>query len=117
LLFAALALVPAGAHVAELPNEMTLSADEYLTVQQIYRGSALFGFVVFGALSSTQALALMRRRHSQLFRARAVGVLARRIGRAEPARRRGARPRRHGRGRGGSRHPCLPVTRRSMRYA
>lgn len=56
LLFAALAFVPAGAHVAELPHKMRLSGDEYYVVQQIYRGWALFGIVVAGALASTFAL-------------------------------------------------------------
>jgi hypothetical protein len=33
--FAALALVPAGAHLLELPNKLQLTADEYLTVQRV----------------------------------------------------------------------------------
>jgi hypothetical protein len=49
LLFAALALVPAGAHLAELSNKIDLPAADYQTVQQIYSGWALFGIVVFGA--------------------------------------------------------------------
>jgi hypothetical protein len=52
LLFAALALVPSGAHLLELPNKIGLPAAEYLTVQQIYRGWALLGIVVYGALLS-----------------------------------------------------------------
>jgi hypothetical protein len=64
LLFAALALVPAGAHVAELPNKIDLARDEYLTVQQIYRGWALFGIVVFGALASTLTLTIKARRRA-----------------------------------------------------
>ena len=57
LVFAALALVPAGAHLAELPNKIDLPRQEYLAVQQIYRGWARFGVVVLGALLSTGALA------------------------------------------------------------
>ena len=53
IFFTALALAPALAHLFELPNKMTLSRDEYFIVQQIYRGSALLGFVVVGALLST----------------------------------------------------------------
>lgn len=68
LLFAALALVPAGAHLAELPNKINLSATEYLTVQQIYRGWALFGIVIFSALISTLVLAIMERRSRRTFR-------------------------------------------------
>ena len=59
LLFAALALAPAFAHLLELPNKICLSREDYLTVQQIYRGWALLGFVVFGALPSTLALTVM----------------------------------------------------------
>src|SRR5512145_1452610 len=43
LLFTALALAPGLAHLLELPNKMTLSREEYLTVQQIYRGWAWLG--------------------------------------------------------------------------
>jgi hypothetical protein len=38
LLFAALALAPAMTHLLELPNKINLSCEDYLTVQQIYRG-------------------------------------------------------------------------------
>jgi hypothetical protein len=62
LLFAALALAPALAHLLELPNKIDLPREEYLTVQQIYRGWALLGIVVFGALLSTLAYAIAARR-------------------------------------------------------
>ena len=66
LLFAGLALGPALAHLLELPNKIGLPRDEYFVVQQIYRGWALLGFVVAGALFSTLALTiLVRRRRSQ----------------------------------------------------
>jgi hypothetical protein len=67
LLFAALALVPSGAHLAELPNKVHLSREAYLTVQQIYRGWALFGIVVIGALLSTLALTITVRRSGPPF--------------------------------------------------
>ena len=57
LVFSAIALAPAGAHLAELANKISLPAEQYLTVQQIYSGWALFGIVVIGALASTAALA------------------------------------------------------------
>jgi hypothetical protein len=41
LVLVALALAPAMAHLLELPNKITLSREDYLTVQQIYRGWAL----------------------------------------------------------------------------
>lgn len=67
LLFAALALAPALAHLLELPNKIGLSRDDYLTVQQIYRGWALLGIVVFGALLSALALAVMVRGRRKAF--------------------------------------------------
>lgn len=64
LLFAALALGPALAHLLELPNKIGLTREDYLTVQQIYRGWALLGIVVIGALASALAHAwLVRKRH------------------------------------------------------
>src|SRR4029450_11839682 len=67
LVFAALALALAMAHVLELPNKMPLSPDAYPTVQQIYRGWALLGFVVAGALLSTLALTLTVRKEHKAF--------------------------------------------------
>ena len=67
LIFCALALAPAMAHLLELPNKMRLSRDEYLVVQQIYRGWALLGVVVFGALLSTLALAIVVRKRAGEF--------------------------------------------------
>jgi hypothetical protein len=42
IILTALALVPAGAHVLELPNKIGLDRDHYMIVQQIYRGWALY---------------------------------------------------------------------------
>lgn len=67
LLFAALAMAPALAHLLELPNKIGLPRDEYLIVQQIYRGWALLGIVVFGALLSTLILTLLLRRRRRPF--------------------------------------------------
>ena len=67
LLFCALALAPAMAHLLELPNKIGLSRDEYLVVQQIYRGWALLGVVVFGALLSTFALTIAARKQAGEF--------------------------------------------------
>lgn len=57
----ALALVPAGAHLFELPNKIDLPQEEYFIVQNIYRGWALFGVVLIGALIADLTLALMLR--------------------------------------------------------
>jgi hypothetical protein len=69
LLFTALALVPAAAHLLELPNKMQLSRDEYLIVQKIYRGWALIGIVVVAALVATLSLAVATRSQPAPFRA------------------------------------------------
>ncbi len=69
LLFVALALAPALAHLLELPTKIGLSREEYLTVQQIYRGWALLGVVVFGALLATLVHALAARGRMKEFRA------------------------------------------------
>ncbi len=61
LLFTALALVPAGAHLLELPNKIRLSREDYLTVQQIYRGWALVRIVMVVALFSTFVLTIVVR--------------------------------------------------------
>ena len=67
LLFTALALVPSGAHLAELPNKIGLPMSEYLTVQQIYRAWALFGIVIAGAIASMVALTVKLRRVRRSF--------------------------------------------------
>lgn len=68
LLFCALALVPAMAHLLELPNKIGLPRDDYLTVQHVYGGWALLGLVVYGAFFSTLALAILERRRTHEFR-------------------------------------------------
>ena len=75
LLFAALALAPALAHLLELPNKINLSHDDYLTVQQIYKGWALLGFVVVGALLSTLLLTIMVRKQPKTFALTVVAFL------------------------------------------
>jgi len=63
----ALALGPALAHLLELPNKIHLTREEYLTVQQIYRGWQLLGIVVVGALLSTLVLTIMIRQERKAF--------------------------------------------------
>ena len=59
----ALALVPGGAHLFALPNKLALGEAEYFAVQQIYRGWALLGIVLFAALFANLLFAwLLRRR-------------------------------------------------------
>jgi hypothetical protein len=59
IVLTALALVPAGAHFFELPNKIGLDQQAYFTVQAIYRGWALFGIVLFGALLANLGLTVL----------------------------------------------------------
>jgi hypothetical protein len=75
LLFAALALAPALAHLLELPNKIELPRDDYLTVQHIYDGWALLGIVVIGALLATLWLTILERRRPMQFLSALVAFL------------------------------------------
>ena len=61
VMLTAVAMAAGFAHLLELPNKIGLSRDDYLRVQQIYRGWALLGIVVTGALVCTVVLALQVR--------------------------------------------------------
>jgi hypothetical protein len=61
LVLTAVALVPSGAHLFELPGKISLGAEQYFIVQNIYRGWSLFGIVLIGALLANLALALLLR--------------------------------------------------------
>jgi hypothetical protein len=76
IVLTALALVPAGAHLFELPNKIGLAEEAYFVVQGIYRGWALFGIVLFGALAANLALAIMVRRKRAPFRLASLAFLA-----------------------------------------
>ena len=67
LLFIALALGPAMAHLLELPNKINLSREDYLTVQQIYRGWALLGIIIAGELVSVGTLTIKVRHQPKAF--------------------------------------------------
>jgi hypothetical protein len=67
IVLTALALVPAGAHLAELPNKIGLDQEAYFIVQSIYRGWALFGIALFGALAANLAAAIVARRQRAPF--------------------------------------------------
>jgi hypothetical protein len=74
----AISMAAGWAHLLEMPAKLQLSHDDYLTVQQIYRGWALLGVVVFAALGSTVWLAVATYRTPMfvpcLIAACAVGV-------------------------------------------
>jgi hypothetical protein len=63
----ALALVPSGAHLFELPNKIGLPRDAYFTVQGVYAGWALFGIVDLAALIMNVVLAARLRRQRVAF--------------------------------------------------
>jgi len=54
----AIAFVPAGGHLFELPNKIGLSEEHYFVAQSIYRGWALFGNVIIAAIAANLTLAL-----------------------------------------------------------
>ncbi len=65
VMLTALALVPGGAHLAEMPAKLALPRDAYLLVQNIYRGWAWFGAVIIAAIAANLALGLLLRRCGQ----------------------------------------------------
>lgn len=67
LLFTALSTGGGLAHLYELPNKMRLNWQDYLTVQQIYRGWALLGIVVFGSLALNFVLTVLLRGDGSVF--------------------------------------------------
>jgi hypothetical protein len=65
----ALALVPGGAHLLELPNKIGLPQEQYFTVQATYLGWALpAGIVLIGALAASLVLTIMLRGQGAPFR-------------------------------------------------
>jgi hypothetical protein len=75
VIFTALSLVPAGAHFFELANKIGLDQSQYVTVQGIYRGWALFGIALFGALAANLALTVMLRGRGLAFGLTAAAFL------------------------------------------
>jgi hypothetical protein len=71
----ALALIPAGAHLFELPNKIDLPQDAYFTVQGVYAGWAWFGIVDFAALSMNAVMAVKLRRQPLAFSFALVAAL------------------------------------------
>lgn len=75
ILTLAVAMAAAWAHLLEMPTKMTLSREDYLTVQQIYRGWALLGIVIIAALVATAALTWQERRVPGSFRLTLIATL------------------------------------------
>ena len=75
IVLTALALVPAGAHLFELPNKIGLPQEQYFIVQGIYRGWAFFGFVLIPAIIVNLVLAFVQRRWTGSFGLALAGFL------------------------------------------
>jgi hypothetical protein len=75
VILTALMLAPAMAHLLELLHKIHLSREEYLTVQQIYRGWSLLGIVVAGALLSTFMLTILVRKQRPAVNLTLAGLL------------------------------------------
>jgi len=79
LILAALAVLPAAAHVLELPSKLTLDGPLWLAVQQLlYRGWGPFygAPVEIGALLTSVALLVSRRRDPAAWRATVIATAA-----------------------------------------
>jgi hypothetical protein len=57
VIFTALALVPSGAHLLEMPNKISLAPDAYFAAQQLYAGWWMTGFLHMAALIAIVLLA------------------------------------------------------------
>ncbi len=68
VILTALAFVPGGAHLFELPNKIGLSQERYVVVQSIYRGWALFGVVIFAAIGANLLLGVKQWRGGKSYR-------------------------------------------------
>ena len=64
VMLTAIAMAGGFAHLLELPRKIEMSREDYLTVQQIYRGWALLGIAVLAALLSSVLLAFTVRENS-----------------------------------------------------
>ena len=67
IILTALALVPSGAHLAALPNKIAMAQAAYFVAPQVYAGWALFGIVLFGALTVNLAHTIVLRRLGRSF--------------------------------------------------
>jgi hypothetical protein len=61
IILTALALIPGGAHLFELPNKIAMTETAYFTAQQIYRGWAILGVVIVTALIANLVAAVLAR--------------------------------------------------------
>jgi len=67
IILVAIGMAAGMAHLFALPNKIDLAREDYLTVQQIYRGWALLGIADIGALVSTLVLTVLARAAPRMF--------------------------------------------------
>jgi hypothetical protein len=75
LVLTALALVPAGAHLLELPNKIDLSESDYFAVQGLYRGWAMMGIVLIGTALANLVHAVFLRGQGLSFKCALIAFL------------------------------------------
>ncbi|MCY0096123.1 DUF1772 domain-containing protein [Hoeflea ulvae] len=75
LILTALALVPSGAHLLELPNKIGLSQADYFVVQGVYRGWAMLGLLWIAALIANAVMAFLVRLQVRPFRLAMLSTL------------------------------------------
>lgn len=75
IVLTALALIPAGAHLAALPNKIALPQAAYFTVQGIYRGWAVLGWLWPAALVANGLVAIGARSQPWPFRLAVLAAL------------------------------------------
>jgi hypothetical protein len=76
IILTALALVPGGAHLLALPNKIGLPQADYFIVQGIYRGWALLGAVLIGAMIANVVFAVQLRRAGGAFKLAGAVLIA-----------------------------------------
>jgi hypothetical protein len=67
LIFTALTLVPAGAHLMSLPNKIGMTGSDYMVAQRAYMGWNLSAILVIGAALSTGIFAWRTYGRAELF--------------------------------------------------
>jgi MFS family permease len=67
IILTALALLPGGAHVMSLPAKIDLPEEPYFVAQQVYRGWAWAGVVIFAAIFANFASAFLTRHNRRQF--------------------------------------------------
>jgi hypothetical protein len=76
IFFTGLCLVPAGAHLLEMPAKMKLGPADYMTMQNVYYGWALLGVLVGLAIIFDIWLASIISRPGSAFTFTLVGVIS-----------------------------------------